>query len=215
MSRAFTCLFEYNEIGVNADHIRKFIKYCYTEDSLHFFDAAYKLQQKAVLDWNATADNVMMSFNMGFVGIQEDSAAGAGSVVLDMLLKFGLLKYNNDNTWEVAADVNKRRLYSFGDRKSDENCSAFVLMLSHRPLTFEESSMQAEIFLESFQNIMFLPGDWHTGMNMLQSIYKVFWTNILSPIKSFLAWKQISKDVWGCYFQAAHLVRYIHNVLSA
>ena len=24
------------------------------------------------------------------------------------------------------------------------------------------------------QNIMFLPGDWHTGMNMLQSIYKVF-----------------------------------------
>ena len=86
--------------------------------------------------------------------------------------------------------------------------------LSHRPLTFEESSMQAEIFLESFQNIMFLPGDWHTGMNMLQSIYKVFWTDILNPIKSFLGWKQISKDVRGRYFQAAHLVRYIHNVLS-
>jgi len=75
--------------------------------------------------------------------------------------------------------------------------------------------MQAEIFLESFQNIMFLPGDWHTGMNMLQSIYKVFWTNILSPIKSFLGWKRISKDVQGCYFQAARLVRYIHNLLSA
>jgi hypothetical protein len=87
-------------------------------------------------------------------------------------------------------------------------------MLSHRPLTFEESSMQAEIFLESFQNIMFLPGDWHTGMNMLQSIYIVFWTNILSPIKSFLGWKRISKDVRGCYVQAACLVRYIHNVLS-
>ena len=74
--------------------------------------------------------------------------------------------------------------------------------------------MQAEIFLESFQNIMFLPGDWHTGMNMLQSIYIVFWTNILSPIESFLGWKRISKDVRGCYFQAACLVRYIHNVLS-
>jgi hypothetical protein len=137
-----------------------------------------------VLDWNATADDVTMSFNMGFVGIQEESAAGAGSVVLDMLLKFGLLKYNDDNTWEVAADVNTRRLYSIGDRKSNENCTAFVLTLSHRPQTFEESSMQAEIFLESFQNIMFLPGDWHTGMNMLQSIYKVFWTDILSPIKA-------------------------------
>jgi hypothetical protein len=102
------------------------------------------------------------------------------------LLKFGLLKYNDANTWEVATDVNTRRLYSFGDRKSNENCSAFVSTLSHRPLTFKESSMQAEIFLESFQNVMFLPGDWHTGMNMLQSIYKVFWTDILSPIKSFL-----------------------------
>jgi hypothetical protein len=116
-----------------------------------------------------------------------------------MLLKFGLLKYNDDNTWDIAADVNKRRLYSSGDRKLNENCSAFVSTLSHRPLTFEESSMQAEIFLESFQNIMFLPGDWHTGMNMLQSIYKVFWTDILSPNKSFLGWKQISKDVRGCY----------------
>jgi len=62
--------------------------------------------------------------------------------------------------------------------------------------------------------MMFLPGDWHTGMNMLQSMYKVFWTDILSPMKSFLGWKQISKDVHGCYFQAAHLVQCIHNVLS-
>ena len=68
--------------------------------------------------------------------------------------------------------------------------------------------------IESFQNVMFLPGDWHTGMNMLQSIYKVFWTDILCPMKSFLGWKCISKDVRGCYFQAARLVRYIHNVMS-
>jgi len=51
-------------------------------------------------------------------------------------------------------------------------------------------------------------------MNMFQSIYKVFWTDILCPMKSFLGWKRISKDVRGCYFQAARLVRYIHNVLS-
>jgi hypothetical protein len=36
----------------------------------------------------------------------------------------------------------------------------------------------------------------------------------LSPMKSFLGWKQISKDVRGCYFQAARLFWYIHNVLS-
>ncbi len=104
MSHAFTRPFEFKEeIGVNADHIWKFNEYCNTEDSLQFFNAAYKIQRKAVLDWNANADNVTLSFNMGFVGIREDSAAGAGSVVLDMLLKFGLLKYNNDNTWDITA----------------------------------------------------------------------------------------------------------------
>ena len=133
MSCAFTHLFKCKEIEVNADHIWKFNEYCSTEDSLKIFNAAYKIQRKAVLDWNANADDVTMLFNMGFVGIQEDSAAGAGSVVLDMLLKFGLLKYNDDNTWDIAAVVNKKRLYSFGDRKSNENCSAFVSMLSHRP----------------------------------------------------------------------------------
>ena len=48
----------------------------------------------------------------------------------------GLLKYNDDNTWEVAADVNTspRRLYSFGDWKSSENCTAFVSTLSRRPV---------------------------------------------------------------------------------
>ena len=74
--------------------------------------------------------------------------------------------------------------------------------------------MQAEIFLESCWSIMFLLGDWHTRMNMLHLVYKVFWTNIIGPMKLFLGWKRITKDVCGCYFQAARLVRYIHNSIS-
>ena len=62
---------------------------------------AYNTQQRAVLDWNADANKVTMSFNIGFVGIRKDLAAGAGSVVLDMLLKFSLLKYNNDESWKL------------------------------------------------------------------------------------------------------------------
>ncbi len=105
-----------------------------------------------------------MSFNMGFVGIRKDSAVGTRSVILDMLLKFGLLKYNNNKTWELAENVGSRRLYNFGVRKSNKNYTAFLSTLSHRPLTFEESSMQAKVFLELFCNIMFMPGDWHTQM---------------------------------------------------
>ena len=74
------------EVGVNATRIAKFNEYFSTTESLAFYSAVYKFQQRAVLDWNATADNVTMLFNMGFVGIREDSSAGAGSVLLDMLL---------------------------------------------------------------------------------------------------------------------------------
>jgi hypothetical protein len=210
MSRAFSHLFESCEVGiVDANHIAKFNNYCSSKDSRDFFSAVYNFQRQAVLDWNQTTDCVTMSFNMGFVGIHEDSAAGAGSVVLYMLLKFGVLKYNKNKTWELAENVRTRRLYSFGDRKSNENCLAFLSKLNHRPLPFGESSMQAEVFPESFRNIMFLPGDWHTGMNMLQAIYRVFWVDILNLMKTFIGWKRISQDVRGCYFQAARLTCYI------
>ncbi len=165
-------------------------------------------------DWNRNADSVTLSFNMGFVGVHEYLAAGAGSIVLDMLLKFGVLKYNKWETWELQANAKSCWLYSFGNRKLNKNCLAFWSTLSHHPWTFEESIIKAEIFLDSFCNIMFLPGDWYTDMNMLQSIYRMFWVEILNPMKTFLGWKRILRDVWGCYFQSAWLVQHIHNFMS-
>jgi hypothetical protein len=32
-------------------------------------------------------------------------------------------------------------------------------------------------------------------MNMLQLIYKLFWTDLLKPFQELLGWKRISKDV--------------------
>jgi hypothetical protein len=111
---------------------------------------------------------------MGFVGVREDSLDGAASMILNMLLKFGVLTYKNDDTWALKQFAKLRRLYCFGDRTTIEISSAFVNKLSNRSLSFEESSIQEEIFFEAFDKVMFLPGDWHTGMNMLQSIYKLF-----------------------------------------
>ena len=87
--------------------------------------------------------------------------------------------------------------------------------LSNRSLSFEETSIQAEIFLKAFDQVMFLPGDCHTGMNQLQSIYKLFWTDLLKPLRDHLGWKRISKDVRQCYYQASRLVKYIYEVVSA
>jgi len=126
-----------------------------------------------VRDWNPKCDEVTLSFNMGFVGVREDSSNGAAAVILDILLKFGVLVYKDNETWALHKFAKVRRLYCFGDRETIKNSSAFVIKLSNWSLSFEETSIQAEIFLEAFDQVMFLPGDWHTG-NQMQSIYKLF-----------------------------------------
>jgi hypothetical protein len=138
MSCAFSHQYECNGPGVNNDHINKFNNYCSSRESKEFFSCAYKFQQRAVLDWNPSANCVTLSLNMELVGIHEDSAAGAGSVVLDMLLKFGAIKYVDEGTWQLEENAKLHQLYSYGDQKSNENCTAFVSTLSHLPITFEE-----------------------------------------------------------------------------
>ena len=88
MSCAFSRQFEGNGAEMNA--IAKFNEYCASNESKEFYSCMYKLQLSADLEWNTTADCVILSFNMGFIRIREDSAACAVSIVLDMLLKFGL-----------------------------------------------------------------------------------------------------------------------------
>jgi hypothetical protein len=111
---------------------------------------------------------------MGFIGVREESSDGVASVILDLLLKFGVLVYNEDKTWSLHRFAKLRQLYCFGNRKTIKNSSALVNKLNNCNLSFEESSLQAEIFLDAFHKVMFLPGDWHTGMNMLQSVFKLF-----------------------------------------
>jgi hypothetical protein len=43
---------------------------------------------------------VIVSYNMGFVGVRENFSEGAASV-LDMLLKFGVLSYKDNKTWAL------------------------------------------------------------------------------------------------------------------
>ena len=150
---------------------------------------------------------------MGFVGVREDSSDGAAAVILDMLLKFGVPIYNNDGSWKLHRFANLHQLFCFGDCKTIEN-GTFVDKLSNCSLPFKQSIMQAEIFLNAFNRVMFLPGDWHAGMNMLQSIvYKIFWEDLLKPFRDLLKWKRISNDVRDCYFWASRLVQYSNDVI--
>jgi hypothetical protein len=119
MSCAFTCIYKGNLSVMNVDKITCMNEYCKLKESREFFNAVYHFQRDAVLDWNPGTNSVTMSFNIGFIGICKDSSAGAGSVMLDMLLKFGVLKYNECEIWELGPNARMHCLYSFGDRKSN------------------------------------------------------------------------------------------------
>ena len=61
-----------------------------------------------------------------------------------------------------------------GDVKTVDNVYKIAEDLSSRMLSMKESSQQAEVFAKALKNVMAIPGDWHAGLNMLQSIMNVF-----------------------------------------
>jgi hypothetical protein len=136
-----------------------FGEYTRTNAAQQFFKLVIGFQRNSVADWNPFRDDITLLYNMEFVGVREDSSDGAASVTLDMLLKFGVLVYNQDETWSLHYFAKLRWLYCFGNRKTIENSSAFVIKLSIHNLTFKESSLQADIFLNAFNKVVFLPVD--------------------------------------------------------
>jgi hypothetical protein len=81
-----------------------------------FFNDLAPFKRRAVKDWNIHCDEVTMSYNMGFVGVREDSSKGAASVFLDILLKFGVLSY-----------VRTTRLGHFNDFPNSVKCTVLAI----------------------------------------------------------------------------------------
>ena len=59
-----------------------------------------------------------------------------------------------------------------GDRKTHECTGAFASVAQDRVLSLENKTEFAELVLDVFDHTLFAPGDWQTGMNMLQAILK-------------------------------------------
>ena len=58
-----------------------------------------------------------------------------------------------------------------------------------------------------------LPGDWHTGLNMLTSIYNHFYVGFLDQFQDLLGWNRINKEVRCCYFHASRLCEFVSDKL--
>ena len=86
--------------------------------------------------------------------------------------------------------------------------------MQDRRISYSEANLQADVFLKTLSVVMDLPGDWHTGLNMVQSIYNIFYTGFLDEFQQLLSWQRINKDVKGCYFNATRLVTFVFDELT-
>ena len=87
-----------------------------------------------------------------------------------------------------------------GDAKSLKNCLAWVRRVERRTMSIDQCSMMAETFLDAFSVVMLIPGDWHAGLAMLQSISTLFWSIIIYPFIILLDLKRIYPEARKDYF---------------
>ena len=118
-------------------------------------------------------------------------------------------------TFSVAPDYKAKRAYLFGDVKTFDNIDKFVSNLVDRRLTLNEHNETTSVFKDAIDQMMCVPGDWHAGLLMLQSIMNIFWDGFLQPIgMKCLGWKRIQKDARNYYFKDSRLVMYVCAQLS-
>ena len=150
---------------------------------------------------------------MGLVGIDKAALKECGALTLDMLLKFGILEQDGDGMWQLTENWEAKRAFLVGAVKTVDNTNKIAEDLSNRPLSLKESSQQAEVFAKALKNVMTIPGDWHAGLTMLQSIMNVFWDGFIEPFVKALKWKKVYKDCRNCYYRTSSVVLLVHNEL--
>ena len=76
-----------------------------------------------------------------------------------------------------------------------------------------ENNATAECFTKALRRLMIIPGDWHAGLSMLQSIYNIFWDAFFEPFKVKSKWKNLGKDCAKNYFNCSKLVKMVYHEL--
>ena len=148
------------------------------------------------------------------MGIDEAASKEYGAITLDLVLRAGILVEAEDGSWTVADNYLTRRIYLYGDAKRVENMVKFVRDMQDRRISYSAANVQPEVFLKALEVVMDLPGDWHTGLNMAQTIYSYCYVGFLDQFQELLGWKRVNKEVSQCYFQATRLIAFVHDELN-
>ena len=173
--------------------------------------------------WNDKAKHVTRSLLLGVSGVDEKDAEGATAVLMELATLHGMITIDGNNKISKTTLFDQKSMIMNGDRKTHECTESFQSLAAERSMCLEEKSRMAEITLDVFERTLFAPGDWHTGMNMLQGLYHIYWHMILKHMKKWLKIARLSRDVRNCYFEASRLIlfcsrefaRYLwHNFIS-
>ena len=103
----------------------------------------------------------------------------------------------------MTPDWETRRIYLFGDAKTIENVAKFMREMQDQKVTYTVANLQA------LTRIVQLPGDWHDGLDMIQSIYNMYHFVFLDQVQNQLEWKRINQQVRT----ASRLTEFVHDKL--
>jgi len=121
---------------------------------------AKTFQRNVVACWNCNAaEHVTETLFLGLIGLSEEALMETGAIALDLLMKHGLLVKTGELQWDLADDYATKHPYIIGDAKTIENITKFQRDIQHRGLSFEQSSIQAEAYLDALSRVMIIPGD--------------------------------------------------------
>ena len=147
--------------------------------------------------------------------MDEDTTRQNGALALDLASKCGLLTKDATGKWVPGKDADVRRIYIVGDVKTTDLLEKCLYNLNHSPGMGEDFSqfIEKEVFKDTLSRLIIHPGDWHAGLTCLQTVYNIFWDDILCSVCKKLKWKRVGKDVRDCYFNASRLLRYTYHQL--
>ena len=197
----------------NRDALKRFQTRCHSSEATKFMKYVNKFEELTVNRWNPKRKETTKSIHLGLVGIDESASKECGAITLDLLLRAGILVEGEDSSWVLADDWKERKIYLFGDAKTIENMAKFVRDMQDRRISYSAANVQSEIFLKALSRVMDLPGDWHTSLNMAQTIFNYCYVGFLDQFQEMLHWKNINLKVSKCYFQATRLITFVFEEL--
>eukprot|EP00978_Attheya_sp_CCMP212_P049423 scaffold662564_cov161-Attheya_sp.AAC.1 len=77
--------------------------------------AAKSFQRKTVNSWNPHSGKAAKLLILPVTPIDEGNAAGAGAVVLQLLIESGIMTQETNGSWDLAPNYEERLIYVFGD----------------------------------------------------------------------------------------------------